>query len=194
MMKLLSNPDWLELVVDLTADECKEILFCLLDYPNRESKLSAWRFMKKELARSTQKYKEEAERMKNNQQKRWESSQTDKTSYKTGDDVLQTVPPSDVLKVDRPIDNNNQKNKKTIDSILNSVARNMDINAPKRYEIVDGFDFKRLATTDSTIAELYNQYDSTTLQKAQNTLWQKRYGERLNIRQLITWIEQEGKY
>jgi len=135
--------------------------------------------------------------MRSNQQRRWPSEQTDKTSYKTCDGVLQTHAASEVLNRESTIDEPDQKNidrKEDIGRLLNKVSKNFDANAPKHYEISDDFDFDRLAETDAEIEELFNRCDSTILKKAQNSLWNKRYGQRLTIRQIISWIEQEGKY
>lgn len=193
-MKLLSNPDWLELVIDLSPEECKEILLCILDYPNRDSKLSAWRFMKKELARSTQKYQAKVDCMDKNRQKRWAPEQTETDSEQISDESVQTGNPPEVIDRKEKLDINNTNKKKEIDLLLRKTAKAFGPNAPKKHLIDDDFSFKKLANNDAEFQMFYMACSDSKLVQSEQSLKYKHMDEHFTTKQIIGWINNEGRY
>ena len=62
-MKILIDPNMAILVKDMPESECAELLHCIFEYPNRDSNLIVWKYMKTQIDRDAQKYREKCERL-----------------------------------------------------------------------------------------------------------------------------------
>ncbi|MDR0967739.1 MAG: DUF6291 domain-containing protein [Rickettsiales bacterium] len=204
-MKILINPEWVDLVVGLPDADKAEILMCILGYPDYQSELPLWRFMKKQIDRDTEKYQRRCETLSKNRQARWDSEQNDnrtesesnQNAIRNGTDSEQK-PPASVGKEnskESEIENNNEKEKNKemaarAFALTNGLAKTMNANAPKTYEINDDFNFDK----DDALQTMTAVYPDALCVRALNSLKYKCYGAKMTIMQLRGWIEQEKKF
>lgn len=189
-MKILTNPDWVELLEPLPPDIFKEIVLCILTFPEREYDHPIWRFIRKELVRNSDNYNKQIERLNINRQKRWPSEQT-------SDKSKQMPKPSAAIDRKEKLDKNNIKNidrKRDIDRLLTKMGRNFSVNAPKKYEINDDLELSNLFDSDPAIQQIFLKYDTDKIVKAIRNLKDKRFGEFFTAQQIEGWIAQEGKF
>ena len=69
-MKILIDPALSVLIKDFSDQQCAELLRCIFEYPNRDSNLGLWQYMKKQIAQDEQKYKEKCSRLNINRMNR----------------------------------------------------------------------------------------------------------------------------
>ena len=62
-MKILIDPALAVLIKDFSDEQCAELLRCIFEYPNRDSDLGVWKYMKKQIEKDEQKYKEKCMRL-----------------------------------------------------------------------------------------------------------------------------------
>ncbi len=62
-MKILIDPNMAILIKDMPDTECAELLHCIFEYPNRDSNLIVWKYIKIQIDRDAQKYREKCERL-----------------------------------------------------------------------------------------------------------------------------------
>ena len=61
-MKILLDPNIAVLIKDMSDAECAEILRCIFEYPNRDCEIGLWKYIKTQIDRDAQKYKEKCDR------------------------------------------------------------------------------------------------------------------------------------
>ena len=79
-MKMLLDPDWIDLVDELSPEDCRKLLLAIFDYPNRECDVPIWKFIKKQLDKDAVKYHAKCARLLENRQIRWVSEPTTEKS------------------------------------------------------------------------------------------------------------------
>jgi hypothetical protein len=202
-MKLLVNPEFLGLVKILKQKEQAQILLAILSYPNDECRHPIWILMRKQIERDAKKYQKKCETLSENRQNRWPNDNRNATDgEQTGGVAATKNAQADAIStgIEKPSIESEKQNcietKRAVDKLVNIAARNMDANAPARYLVSEDFDFDSIAERDAKFRETFcnGHYTETHLQKAQNSLYNKRYGQKLTLAQIEAWVKQEGQF
>lgn len=175
-MKILIDPMLAILAKDLPDRDKAEILMCILEYPSRDCNLSLWRYMRQQIDRDAEKYREKCERMAENGRKRWQSK-SDATNSKSG-------------VIEEKIDKSNI-NKHSCNDSESSNARQVVENSVEKFQILDTFSFDAIGSIYPAFANYIKLYLPNIIARAEKTLKQKRIGQWVNFEQIIDWIEQE---
>lgn len=191
MMKILVNPDWLVLMEVLPDTEFREVCLCIFNHPDRDYDHHMWRYIKKELDRNAENYKKRVSCLDKNRQKRWQSEQMETDSEQMS---VQMQNSSGVIDRKEKLDINNTDKKKEIDMLVRKTAKIFSPNAPKKHLIDDDFSFKRLAENDFEFQVFYTTCSNDKLCKAEQSLKYKHFGDYFTVKQIIGWIEQEGRF
>lgn len=180
-MKILLDPNVAILIRDMSDAECAEILRCIFEYPNRDCEIGVWKYIKTQIDRDAQKYKDKCNRV----------AQARQTHIMKSDMI------SGVKKSSK--ENNNEKDidiEKDIDSsnaflpVENSVE-NLNKQVEK-FLITEYFSFQGMAQVIPKFANYIESFIPSVLNRAERTIKQKRQGQRLTMQQITEWIEQEN--
>lgn len=206
-MKILVNPDFLGLVKILKQKEQAQILLAILSYPNDACAHPVWHLMRQQIERDAKKYQKRCENLSENRQNRWTSdnrnaTDSEQTDGTTATETAQTGAISaGIEKHSIESENENKKescieNKRAAAQLIRDAARNMNANAPARYLINEDFDFDSIAEHDLDFHDTFcnGRYTETHLHKAQYSLFNKRYGQKLTLEQIESWVIQEGRF
>ena len=175
-MKILIDPMLAILAKDLPDNDKAEILMCILEYPARDCDLSLWRYMRQQIDRDAQKYREKCDRMSENGRKRW-ASKSDTINSKS--EVIEE-------KIDKQNINKNNCNESERRNVLPIVENSVD-----RFQITDTFSFSEIGRLHPSFANYIKLYLPPIVTRAEKTLKQKRIGQWVNFEQIIEWVEQE---
>jgi hypothetical protein len=208
-MKFLIDPDWGELASDMTDAELGEIFRCVLEYPHRDNKSPLWKFIKKQLCKDTIKYDEKCARLaKNLGRDNAATSDIHQSEIAlTSDAKSQAISANNhavsfpklpaIQSIERNNTNKNietENNALAVNRLIGGLARNMNPNKPKLYKIDDCFDLNKLYDSDQEVQDLYKRIPVVKVERGQQSLVQKKYGEQLTLEYIIKWIENEGKF
>lgn len=186
-MKILLDPNIAVLIKDMSDSECAEILRCIFEYPNRDCEIGVWKYIKTQIDRDAQKYKDKCNRV----------AQARETHIMKSDMKSNMI--SGVKKSSK--ENNNEKDidiEKDIDSsnaflpVENSVE-NLNKQVEK-FLITEYFSFQSMAKIIPAFAIYAESFIPAVLNRAERTIKQKRQGQRLTMRQIADWIEQENNF
>ncbi len=186
-MKILLDPNIAVLIKDMSDSECAEILRCIFEYPNRDCEIGVWKYIKTQIDRDAQKYKDKCNRV----------AQARQTHIMKSDMKSNMI--SGVKKSSK--ENNNEKDidiEKDIDSsnaflpVENSVE-NLNKQVEK-FLITEYFSFQSMAKIIPAFAIYAESFIPAVLNRAERTIKQKRQGQRLTMRQIADWIEQENNF
>lgn len=191
-MKILLDPNVAILIRDMSDAECAEILRCIFEYPNRDCEIGLWKYIKAQIDRDAQKYKDKCDRALALLEKRKGSDTISCTKSSMKSCTKSSVIVSSIEK-------NNNKDidiEKDIDSsnaflpVENSVE-NLNKHVEK-FLITEYFSFQGMAQVIPKFANYIESFIPSVLNRAERTIKQKRQGQRLTMQQITEWIEQEN--
>lgn len=184
-MKILVDPAWATLIENLSDHAKSEILMCILKYPAQDHDSDVWRYIKQQLDTMEIKYQAKCDRMRQNGMLRWAGKNT---------------------KSDAIVIASESSSNETINQNKNNVAIASDSsNAAKivenpveitetRYQIDDSFSFNRIGTMKPAFTKYMELYPPPVVARAEQTLIKKRYGQSLNMQQIVDWVDQENQF
>lgn len=197
-MKILIDPDWADLAQDLSCEEKAELLMCILQYPIRDYDLGLWRYIRRQLDKDAKKYHEKCTRLAENSTNRWSSKSEPKSD--TISDTISKLKPQASSDSDS-ISNTFIKKEKVkkekavaVGSLLKQFSKNHRMDSEARFEITYDFSFEEIINRGTMYSQIFAEYSPEVLQKAQDSLVKKRYGQKLTLQQLTSWIEQAKAY
>ncbi len=183
-MKILIDPTMAILIKDMPESECAELLHCIFEYPDRDSDLIVWKYMKTQIDRDAQKYREKCERL----------AAVRPRSLKS---ALKSIQKSAVI--ENNIDN--QKQNIIEKDIVSSNSQNVVENSVENFDsdvdifrINDYFSFEILGNVYPEFKKYTSFFSPEVVERAEQTLRQKRKGQHLSMKQIIMWLEQENTF
>jgi hypothetical protein len=185
-MKILIDPNLAVLARDLSDKEKAELLMCILEYPERESDLGLWKYMKKQIDLDAQKYREKCDRIAISRQKKSELKSTLKSEMES--DLFLGVKEVVVSK-----DNIIKEKDNCKVSVSSNGAGNVE-NPVDNFLISGDFSIELLCKRNPRLAAYLNLYLPAVLEGSQKTLIEKCLGQWLTLSQLLEWIEQESLF
>ena len=198
-MKILLDPNVAILIKDMSDAECAEILKCIFEYPNRDCDIGLWKYIKTQIDRDAQKYKEKCDRAMALLEKRKE---TDTKSLPKSSMISSTKSsPISCMKSSVIVSSKENDNDKNIDIVKekdSSIASRLVENSVKPVEnhvenflINEYFSLQSIAQVFPDFAIRIKPLLPAIVNRAERTLKQKRQGQRLTMNQILDWVEQE---
>lgn len=183
-MKILIDPNMAILIKDMPDAECAELLHCIFEYPNRDSNLIVWKYMKTQIDRDAQKYREKCERLAavrpRSQKSALKSEQESAVIESSIDNKKQNI-------IEKDIESSNSKNF-VENPVENFVAGN------DMFCINSSFSFANLARVIPAFKKYTDLFPMVVIERAERTLCQKREDQKLTMKQILMWIEQENTF
>ena len=183
-MKILIDPALAVFIRDFSDEQCAELLRCIFEYPDRDSDLIVWKYMKTQIDRDAQKYREKCERL----------AAVRPRSLKS---ALKSIQKSAVI--ENSIDN--QKQNIIEKDIVSSNSQNVVENSVENFDsdvdifrINDYFSFEILGNVYPEFKKYTSFFSPEVVERAERTLRQKRKGQHLSMKQIIMWLEQENTF
>ncbi|MFI3241203.1 MAG: DUF6291 domain-containing protein [Alphaproteobacteria bacterium] len=211
-MKVLIDPDWVHLAEDLSTEEKAELLMCILDYPNKECKTGLWRFIKKQLDKDAIKYKEKVSRIKEAAQYRWQeksnanldmksdtilNAKSDTKSQAYTDSITDSITDSSSITITntkKEKDKKENDNVMSIKSMISQFSKEHRFDNESKFEITYDFSFGKMMERNSSYIPYFSPYLPEVLIKGERSLIKKRYGQKLTMKQLISWLDQSNEF
>ena len=184
-MKILIDPTWVTLIESLPDNDKAEIFMCILDYPNRTHDSSVWRYIKQQLDTMESKYQAKCDRMRQNGMMRWAEKNTKSDAIV----IASESSSKETIK--------QNKNNIAIASESSNAAKiveNPVETAVERFAIDDSFSFSRLGTMKPAFTKYMSLYPPPVVLRAEQTLIRKRYGQQLNMQQIVDWVDHENQF
>lgn len=182
-MKILVDPAWATLIENLSDHAKSEILMCILKYPAQDHDSDVWRYIKQQLDTMESKYQAKCERMRQNGILRWAEKNT------KSDAIVSESSCNEIIK-------QKKDNLAIVSESSNSaqiVENPVEITDP-RYPINDSFSFNWLGTLKPAFTKYMELYPPPVVTRAEQTLIKKRYGQSLNMQQIVDWVDQENQF
>ena len=190
-MKILLDPNIAVLIKDMSDAECAEILRCIFEYPNRDCEIGLWKYIKTQIDRDAQKYKEKCDRALALVEKRKETDTKSSTKSSSISCMKSSVIVSSKEKdIDKNIDIEKEKD-------ISIAARNVENsvklveNHVENFLINEYFSLQSIAQVFPDFAICIKPLLPAIVTRAERTLKQKRQGQRLTMKQILEWVEQE---
>ena len=187
-MKILLDPNIAVLIKDMSDAECAEILRCIFEYPNRDCKIGLWKYIKTQIDRDAQKYKEKCDRATHARE-----TQALKSDLKLGvkSDLISGVKKSSIEKDnDKYIDIEKEKESSIAARNVENSVKAVE-NHVENFLINEYFSLQNIAEVIPDFAICIKPLLPAIVNRAERTLKQKRQGQRLTMKQILEWIEQE---
>ncbi|MBQ2174378.1 MAG: hypothetical protein II453_04675 [Alphaproteobacteria bacterium] len=178
-MKILLDPNIAVLIKDMSDAECAEILRCIFEYPNRDCEIGLWKYIKTQIDRDAQKYKEKCDRALALVEKRKETDTKSSTKSSSISCMKSSVIVSSKEK-DSSIAARNVEN--SVKLVENHV---------ENFLINEYFSLQSIAQVFPDFAICIKPLLPAIVTRAERTLKQKRQGQRLTMKQILEWVEQE---
>lgn len=190
-MKILLDPNIAVLIKDMSDAECAEILRCIFEYPNRDCEIGLWKYIKTQIDRDAQKYKEKCDRALALVEKRKETDTKSSTKSSSISCMKSSVIVSSKEKdIDKNIDIEKEKDSSiAARNIENSVK--LVENHVENFLINEYFSLQSIAQVFPDFAICIKPLLPAIVTRAERTLKQKRQGQRLTMKQILEWVEQE---
>ena len=190
-MKILLDPNIAVLIKDMSDAECAEILRCIFEYPNRDCEIGLWKYIKTQIDRDAQKYKEKCDRALALVEKRKETDTKSSTKSSSISCMKSSVIVSSKEKdIDKNIDNEKEKDSSiAARNVENSVK--LVENHVENFLINEYFSLQSIAQVFPDFAICIKPLLPAIVTRAERTLKQKRQGQRLTMKQILEWVEQE---
>ena len=190
-MKILLDPNIAVLVKDMSDAECAEILRCIFEYPNRDCEIGLWKYIKTQIDRDAQKYKEKCDRALALVEKRKETDTKSSTKSSSISCMKSSVIVSSKEKdIDKNIDIEKEKDSSiAARNVENSVK--LVENHVENFLINEYFSLQSIAQVFPDFAICIKPLLPAIVTRAERTLKQKRQGQRLTMKQILEWVEQE---
>lgn len=190
-MKILLDPNIAVLIKDMSDAECAEILRCIFEYPNRDCEIGLWKYIKTQIDRDAQKYKEKCDRALALVEKRKETD----TKSSTKSSSISCMKSSVIVSSKEKDNDKNIDIEKEKDSSI--AARNVENsvklveNHVENFLINEYFSLQSIAQVFPDFAICIKPLLPAIVTRAERTLKQKRQGQRLTMKQILEWVEQE---
>lgn len=190
-MKILLDPNIAVLIKDMSDAECAEILRCIFEYPNRDCEIGLWKYIKTQIDRDAQKYKEKCDRALALVEKRKETD----TKSSTKSSTISCMKSSVIVSSKEKDNDKNIDIEKEKDSSI--AARNVENsvklveNHVENFLINEYFSLQSIAQVFPDFAICIKPLLPAIVTRAERTLKQKRQGQRLTMKQILEWVEQE---
>jgi len=190
-MKILLDPNIAVLIKDMSDAECAEILRCIFEYPNRDCEIGLWKYIKTQIDRDAQKYKEKCDRALALVEKRKEADTKSSTKSSSISCMKSSVIVSSKEKdIDKNIDIEKEKDSSiAARNVENSVK--LVENHVENFLINEYFSLQSIAQVFPDFAICIKPLLPAIVTRAERTLKQKRQGQRLTMKQILEWVEQE---
>ncbi len=190
-MKILLDPNIAVLIKDMSDAECAEILRCIFEYPNRDCEIGLWKYIKTQIDRDAQKYKEKCDRALALVEKRKETDTKSSTKSSSISCMKSSVIVSSKEKdIDKNIDIEKEKDSSiSARNVENSVK--LVENHVENFLINEYFSLQSIAQVFPDFAICIKPLLPAIVTRAERTLKQKRQGQRLTMKQILEWVEQE---
>ena len=186
-MKILLDPNIAVLIKDMSDAECAEILRCIFEYPNRDCEIGLWKYIKTQIDRDAKKYKEKCDRALALVEKRKE---TDTKSSSISCMKSSVIVSSKEKDNDKNIDIEKEKDSSiAARNVENSVK--LVENHVENFLINEYFSLQSIAQVFPDFAICIKPLLPAIVTRAERTLKQKRQGQRLTMKQILEWVEQE---
>ena len=171
--------------------ECAEILRCIFEYPNRDCEIGLWKYIKTQIDRDAQKYKEKCDRALALVEKRKETDTKSSTKSSSISCMKSSVIVSSKEKdIDKNIDIEKEKDSSiAARNVENSVK--LVENHVENFLINEYFSLQSIAQVFPDFAICIKPLLPAIVTRAERTLKQKRQGQRLTMKQILEWVEQE---
>ena len=194
-MKILLDPNIAILIKDMSDAECAEILRCIFEYPNRDCEIGLWKYIKTQIDRDAQKYKEKCDRALALVEKRKETDTKSTTISSTKSSSISCMKSSVIVSskekdIDKNIDIEKEKESSIAARIVEKPAKAVE-NHVENFLINEYFSLQSIAEVIPDFAIYIKPFLPAVVNRAERTLKQKRQGQRLTIKQILEWIEQE---
>ena len=189
-MKILLDPNIAVLIKDMSDAECAEILRCIFEYPNRDCEIGLWKYIKTQIDRDAKKYKEKCDRALALVEKRKESDTKSSTKSYTKSSVIVSSKEKDN---EKDIDIEKEKDSSIAAVIVENNVNPVE-NHVENFLINEYFSLQSIAQVFPDFAICIKPLLPAIVNRAERTLKQKRQGQRLTMKQILEWIEQERAF
>lgn len=190
-MKILLDPNIAVLIKDMSDAECAEILRCIFEYPNRDCEIGLWKYIKTQIDRDAQKYKEKCDRALALVEKRKETDTKSSTKSSTISCMKSSVIVSSKEKdIDKNIDIEKEKDSSIAARNVENSVKAVE-NHVENFLINEYFSLQSIAQVFPDFAICIKPLLPAIVTRAERTLKQKRQGQRLTMKQILEWVEQE---
>ena len=184
-MKILLDPNIAVLIKDMSDAECAEILRCIFEYPNRDCEIGLWKYIKTQIDRDAQKYKEKCDRALALVEKRKETD----TKSSTKSSSISCMKSSVIVSSKEKDIDKNKESSIAARNVENSVK--LVENHVENFLINEYFSLQSIAQVFPDFAICIKPLLPAIVTRAERTLKQKRQGQRLTMKQILEWVEQE---
>ena len=176
-MKILLDPNIAVLIKDMSDAECAEILRCIFEYPNRDCEIGLWKYIKTQIDRDAQKYKEKCDRALALVEKRKETDTKSSTKSSSISCMKSSVIVSSKEKdIDKNIDIEKEKDSSiAARNVENSVK--LVENHVENFLINEYFSLQSIAQVFPDFAICIKPLLPAIVTRAERTLKQKRQGQ-----------------
>lgn len=189
-MKILIDPALAVLIKDFSDAQCAELLRCIFEYPNRDSDLGVWQYMKKQIERDEQKYREKCMRLSINR--------TCRTGLKSIMKSEQTSAVEEEKEENININKNILKGRerRNAQKIVENSVENPEptVENISEFPIDENFTFDLVIKCQPKFKEYLDLFPASVIESAQRTLKKKRKGQWINMAQLLDWIEKQNAF
>ena len=178
-MKILIDPALAVLVKDFSDAQCAELLRCIFEYPNRDSDLGVWQYMKKQIEKDEQKYKEKCLRLSINRGERA--------------NLKSALKSQEISSAEEEKENNININK-NIKGSERSNAENAVENSVENVStfLINGsFSFGLVSQAQPKFRDYLALFPASVIETAETTMKRKRRGQKVNMIQILDWIEKQ---
>lgn len=179
-MKILIDPALSVLIKDFSDEQCAELLRCIFEYPNRKSDLGVWQYMKQQIERDEQKYREKCLRLNFNRMER--------SCMKT---ALKSQQTSTVKEEKEENKNNNENIIKGSESSNAEIAVENSVEKLSDFKIDETFSFEFVVKHQPKFQNYLALFPASVIETAEKTIKRKRKGQRINMVQILEWIEKQ---
>ena len=199
-MKILIDPTLAVLIKDFSDAQCAELLRCIFEYPNRKSDLGVWQYMKRQIEKDEQKYREKCIRLNLNK--------AEKSTLKS--ELISDVNSELISDSTSPVEEEKDKNKnininKNIlqrrersngaEIVENSVENDeKPVEKLSEFLIDTGFSFDFVIQHQPKFKDYLALFPASVVETAERTLKKKRKGQWVHMAQLLDWIEKQHAF
>ena len=195
-MKILIDPTLAVLIKDFSDAQCAGIF----EYPNRKSDLGVWQYMKRQIEKDEQKYREKCIRLNLNK--------AEKSTLKS--ELISDVNSELISDSTSPVEEEKEKNKnininKNIlqrrersngaEIVENSVENDeKPVEKLSEFLIDTGFSFDFVIQHQPKFKDYLALFPASVVETAERTLKKKRKGQWVHMAQLLDWIEKQHAF
>lgn len=182
-MKILIDPMLAVLARDLSTEDKAELLMCILEYPGRDCALGLWKYMRQQIDMDAQKYREKCERIAVSRQHRNPLKSTMKSELN-----------SDLFSSVKEEESKTNINKNNCNESVSVMPPRLVDNLVENFLITENFSINEICAVNRKMKMDLAMYLPAVLERAEKTIRQKRFGQRLSSGQIVKWVEQEREY